>query len=294
MLHSKVYYMELPGDWACAFVGSHNLTAFAMNGLNGEASILLEGPTNSVEFESIRLHIKTAADQAVIYSPRMKEAYSWWTREFLDGLKAKMEMPPDWTIIRTILIFASSVDKERPVKGQHLYFELTNGVAIDSLKTEAHLFLFDSLPNDAHMALQMIPTVQASYTCQVLGVENQQGNLELKAHWQIETGPLPKLGRILSGVLRPITSVTKQQIRAEITTTSVKSYDYDFESEKVGWWPIFADEGELPVAEPQSPVSARNSRSESNVNKEKDAAALQLVKPDSGCFILVSLRRRMR
>src|SRR4051812_5636244 len=25
MLHSKVYYMEMPGDQACAFIGSHNV-----------------------------------------------------------------------------------------------------------------------------------------------------------------------------------------------------------------------------------------------------------------------------
>ncbi|MCB1127906.1 MAG: hypothetical protein KDM81_15535, partial [Verrucomicrobiae bacterium] len=37
MLHSKVYYMELPDATACAFIGSHNATAFALTGLNGEA-----------------------------------------------------------------------------------------------------------------------------------------------------------------------------------------------------------------------------------------------------------------
>ena len=41
MLHSKIYYMDMPGDAACVFVGSHNLTSFALGGLNGEASVLL-------------------------------------------------------------------------------------------------------------------------------------------------------------------------------------------------------------------------------------------------------------
>src|SRR5262245_47210702 len=30
MLHSKVYYMELPNSEACAFIGSHNVTSFAL------------------------------------------------------------------------------------------------------------------------------------------------------------------------------------------------------------------------------------------------------------------------
>ena len=39
MLHSKIYYMELPDSKACAFIGSHNVTSFALTGLNGEAGI---------------------------------------------------------------------------------------------------------------------------------------------------------------------------------------------------------------------------------------------------------------
>ncbi len=41
MLHSKIYYMEMPNDEACAFIGSHNVTSFALRGLNGEAAVML-------------------------------------------------------------------------------------------------------------------------------------------------------------------------------------------------------------------------------------------------------------
>lgn len=60
MLHSKVYYMEYRDGSASVFIGSHNLTAFAMGGLNGEASILLEGEKDSTEFEAVRQHIANA------------------------------------------------------------------------------------------------------------------------------------------------------------------------------------------------------------------------------------------
>ena len=58
MLHSKIYYMEMPNDQACAFIGSHNLTSFALRGLNGEASVLLEGPRERPEFASVREHVR--------------------------------------------------------------------------------------------------------------------------------------------------------------------------------------------------------------------------------------------
>jgi hypothetical protein len=60
MLHSKVYFMELANSNACAFIGSHNITGFALTGLNGEAATMLEGPSNSPEFDKIRAHIITA------------------------------------------------------------------------------------------------------------------------------------------------------------------------------------------------------------------------------------------
>jgi hypothetical protein len=47
MLHSKVCLFDMGDDTACAFVGSHNLTGFALLGLNGEAGILIEGPATS-------------------------------------------------------------------------------------------------------------------------------------------------------------------------------------------------------------------------------------------------------
>ena len=118
MLHSKVYYMELPGGNACAFIGSHNVTAFALTGLNGEAAVLLEGPTASPEFDKVRQHIDTARSQSVVYTPAMKEAFAWWTREFIDGMKAEMKIPQDWSTVRTILLFASAARGEPSQDGR--------------------------------------------------------------------------------------------------------------------------------------------------------------------------------
>ena len=175
MLHSKVYYMEHPDGSASAFIGSHNLTAFALGGLNGEAAVLLEGSKDSPEFEKVRQHIATARSQAVVYSAAMKEAYAWWTREFLEGMKAEMRLPQDGIIVRTILLFASAARGDRPKAGDNIYFEIPAGIEqIESLKTETHLFLFDTFPATPQQALDLARRASARYTCITLGAENKE------------------------------------------------------------------------------------------------------------------------
>jgi len=249
MLHSKIYYMEFADSNASAFIGSHNVTSFALTGLNGEAAIVLEGPVGSVEFNKVRQHIATARDQAVIYSPGMKEAFAWWTREFLDGLKAEMYLPIDWISVRTIVLFASAAKQDRPKDGDHLYFEIPAGIEqIESLKTETHLFLFDTLPRNPWDALSGTSAAAAQYTCKTLGAENRQGNLEVVAQWRIDGASRPVLKPITSGRFRPSTAAGMQQVRAEVQTASVNSFEYSFEREKLGWdpelallWQIVAD-----------------------------------------------------
>src|SRR5262245_29727938 len=312
MLHSKVYYMELPQGNACAFIGSHNVTSFALTGLNGEAAIMLKGPANSPEFQTVRGHIETARNQSVRYAPEMKEAYAWWMREFIDGMRAEMKIPQDWNTVRTILLFASAARSDRPKTGDHLYFEIPAGIEqIESLKTETHLFLFDTLPPNPRQALDMALSADARYTCITLGAENKQGNREVSADWRIDGSPRPVLTRVPGGIYRPSPPAGMQQVRAEIQTTTVVSFEYLFERESVAWDPEFAPDEELHLPREKAEDAVldearggyRTVRSWKLVKglaprlgaaREKDEVALKLAAPDSGSFILVSLRRRRR
>jgi len=311
MLHSKIYYMELSDSTACAIVGSHNLTSFALSGLNGEAAIMLEGPAVSPEFDQIRKHIETARSQAVQYDPALKEAYAWWTREFIDGLKAEMGLPVGWTSTRTILIFASAGPNSRPKGGEQLYFEIPEGIEqIVSLQTEAHLFLFDALPGDPWQALQAAASAAAHYTCKIQGVENRQGNREVNADWRID-GARPVLLSVPSGQYRPTPALGKQQVRADVERGDVEPFEYLFERERKGWEPEFSPNEQLLVADQVAKgtalIEARGGKrftqswalvkglvAREGSAKERDAAALKLAAPESGSFVLVSLRRRRR
>jgi len=87
MLHSKIYLFEMNDGSSTALIGSHNVTGFALRGLNGEAGVLLEGASSDATFADIRRHIAESFSQAVPYDPTMKEAYAWWTKEYFDGLR---------------------------------------------------------------------------------------------------------------------------------------------------------------------------------------------------------------
>jgi hypothetical protein len=312
MLHSKVYYMELPDGDACAFIGSHNVTAFALTGLNGEAAILLEGPRASPELDKVREHIDAARRQSVVYSPGMKEAYAWWTREFLDGLKAEIRLPQDGIAVRTILLFANAAPSDRPKRGDQLYFEIPAGIEqIESLKTETHLFLFHTLPPTPWQALSLASSADARYTCITLGAENKQGNRELVAQWRIDEAPRPVLTRVPNAIYRPSPPAGMQQVRAEIKEPSVQPFEYLFERESQAWDPDFAESDELSLPSDHlgqnvlDEARAGYRRIEnwklvkglvrrSGSPRERDEVALRRAAPESGSFILVSLRRQLR
>ncbi|OAP39039.1 hypothetical protein AU381_08005 [Sinorhizobium glycinis] len=308
MLHSKVYYMELPASSACAFIGSHNVTAFALGGSNGEASVLIEGDMHAPEFAAIRSHVDEAQRQATPYSPTMKEGFSWWFKEYVEGLKAEIRIPTDWVTVRTILAFSHIQGGRSPRVGETIYFEIPAGIEeIESLKTEVHLFLYGTMPADPMSAINAVRSASRRYTCQTIGVENGQGNREVSVDWVIDGSwaltPVP------SATFRPSTPAGMQQVRAKVVDTSLPSYEYAFERERTGWDPVFSeidviDALEPPLLEEVARREARGGRQidawrlvsaiepRSGAHLETDQKALNRAIPESGAFILVSLRRR--
>src|SRR5258708_3363557 len=246
MLHSKLYYMELGNREACALVGSHNVTSFALRGLNGEAAVLLEGGVDSFEFQQIRDHIAKARDQSVTYSSDMKEGFAWWTREFIDGMRAEVALPQESTITRTIIIFATVKGGGQPKLGDHLYFEIPSGIEqIESLKTETHLFIFDTLPSSAGEAIDRIANAKAAFNCMTLGAENKQGNREVTADWRVDRASLPVLMPVANRTFRPQTVVGMQQVRAEVRSSAVGPFEYYFDRPRVAWEPVLSSDVRL-------------------------------------------------
>lgn len=309
MLHSKIYLMDMGDGTSCAFVGSHNVTCFAMLGLNGEAGVLLEGPTNSNEFNSLRQHIEESRNQAVPYSPNMKEALSWWTSQFLEGLCDKAnDAPRDGEARKTIVVLSVKADDPLPKKGDIIYFEIPAALGkITSLQAEVHIYIFSTQSATPRAALDTLQQARTSLWCQTKGLELEEGGAELKADWYIESKTNPRLLRA-PRPFRPRLTPEMQQVRVKAWKQVYGQFEYLFGVLKPSWTPVFDEHATLQLSEGnRSLVSGlelippedkewllvtdlRPSEEESSEYQK----ALIESSPESGGYVLISQRRRKK
>jgi hypothetical protein len=309
MLHSKVYLMDMGDGTTAAFVGSHNLTGFALLGLNGEAGILLEGETASPEFVALRQHAAAAVAQAVPYDPMMKEAYSWWTTQFIEGLRAKtIDTPKDAEGKHTIVIIAAQATAPLPQNGDVIYFEIPEalGQRIQSLRAEVHIYLFPQLPSSPTSALNNLSSASASLWCTTEGLELGSGGQELLANWYIDNRRQPDLKRA-PNPFRPASARGMQQVRVRVSGPVFGKFEYLFDSGRGEWMPLFDENSEIVVPEEANAMlkaldivpredlpwyRVRGLESAEPTGSVGYRLALQESSPASGSFILFSLRRR--
>ena len=311
MLHSKVYLFEMPNGTASAFVGSHNITGFALGGLNGEAGVLLEGPALSQPFSDIRDHIAAATANSVQYDSSQREAFAWWASQYMDGFAAKFnDLPKEGEGQKTIVIVAQVNGPQLPSSGDVIYFEFPNAIKkVTSLSSEVHLYLFDSLPASPTQALSMLDKARASYWCKIIGVEDDQGGKELQAAWQI-AGARPMLQPV-KRPFRPTPGPQMQQLRVQAYGKVFERFDYLFGAGKPSYEPILDSEHEVTLPPefsdrtqklgivpqehlPWARVTGLRRTEEYEGKADSQSAALRRLSPEEGSFIMMSMRRRSR
>jgi hypothetical protein len=310
MLHSKVYYMEYRDGSASAVIGSHNVTGFALQGLNGEAAVLLEGPKSSPEFEKIRQHIAAASAEALNYTPGMKDAFSWWTHQFIEGLADKAnDAPREGEAKRTIVIMAQYAGTRLPKADELLYFELRSALGtVTNLKAEVHMFLFDTLPATPTAALAMLDQARASYWCRAVGLEMRKGGVELLADWYLDDDRRPEL-KPTKKPFRPKPSPDMQQVRVQIYNKVHGEFEYLFDTPSAGWIPLLDQrhtvelsrdvQGQFESLELIPPEHLPWHLVTGLVRAEPNSdsaylSALEEMSPSAGSYILMSLRRKER
>lgn len=302
--------MEMGDGTTSALVGSHNLTGFALQGLNGEAGVLLDGPSPSAEFQDIRTHIAEAVSQGVIYDPSKKEAYAWWAEQYIDGLRGRFkDRPRDAASQKTMVVMAEWNGPDLPGTDDLVYFEIPQAIdPITSLQTEVHLFLFDTLPRTPALGLNDLANAKHSFRCRTRGVEDDRGGLELRAHWQIQNRMKPVLDKT-PYPFRPSPQSGMQQIRVQVSDESLALFDYLFDAEHATWLPSLDEEALDPgmglvAGSPKSAHAESRERwfrvndlvrvGEGERMPRRDRMALTDMSPESGNYILMSLRRRRR
>jgi HKD family nuclease len=311
MLHSKVYLMDMGDGTSAAFIGSHNLTGFALLGLNGEAAVLLEGPSNEPQFVAIRQHIAEAVAQATPYDPAMKDAYAWWTTQFLEGLRDKTRDTPDPDDAenkRTVVVIAARASSPLPKKGDIIYFEVPSAlrVSIRSLDTEVHIYLFATLPPSPAAGLSSLGTATKSLWCTTAGLESDGGGTELDADWFIDDRRQPELKRT-TRPFRPHPLPGMEQVRVRVRNSVFGKFEYLFDRGRRSWLPEFDADGTLALPQdardmlvplnlipPEDQPWQRVRRLVPGEPEEGTAYSKALVEtsPESGAYVLFSLRRR--
>lgn len=313
MLHSKIYLLDMGNGNSAAFVGSHNLTGFALRGLNGEAGVLLEGPTSSPEMTALRDHVNASVAQAVPYDPGMKEAYAWWTMQFIDGLRAEAnDTPAESDRTRTIVVIAACKSAKIPGNGKVIYFEMPEAILVQSLQPEVHIYIFATLPPSPAQALAQLSSATARLTCKIEGVEAAGGGVEMRADWFIDNRRSPEL-KTTSAPFRPNPAPGMQQISVRVQGRIPGRYEYLFDQGRTAWMPVY-DDNDAVIAEDLDGKSLPVSYSERTrkelpwqrvrglerssdpqlkliESKELQLALLESA-PGSESFVLFSLRRR--
>ncbi len=73
-MHSKVFLAE--GEEGCRlWVGSHNLTAMAIEGGNYEAGVVVTGPASSGVMQDAIAHLQVCRNTAELFDPDQMERY---------------------------------------------------------------------------------------------------------------------------------------------------------------------------------------------------------------------------
>jgi len=293
MLHSKIYFFEMPDGTATAFVGSHNLTGFALRGLNGEAGVLLEGASSDPVFDEVRAHIAESFRQAVPYDPSLKAAYAQWLRDYLEqlGIDAT-DMPRDDESRRTVILFAEAPQGKMPSPGDRIYFELDMRITeVNSIDTEVHLHLFAAMPTTPAEALSRSGLSDTALLGKVEAIDSAAGSAEVKADWFIEDPTKPQLKPVVHP-FRPMLSPGKQQVRALVLKSLEAGFDYLFDTGKGSWKPTLS---QVKIRDEETNVewSAVVGLGESSpVEGQLLLSDLREMSPESGSFVLFSRRRR--
>jgi hypothetical protein len=293
MLHSKIYLFDMPDRTTAAFVGSHNLTGFALRGLNGEAGVLLEGASSALVFDEVREHIAESFRQATPYDPSLKAAYAQWLRDYLESLSIETtDRPRDDESRRTVILFAEAPHGRMPSPGDRIYFELDMRITeVNSIDTEVHLHLFSAMPTTPAEALSRSGFSNTALLGKVEAIDSAAGSAEVRADWFIEDPTHPQLKPTVRP-FRPTLSPGKQQVRALISKKLEAGFDYLFDTGKGSWKPVLGEE-RIRDEETKFEWSAVAGL------RESDRAEGQLLLPDlretspeSGSFVLFSRRRR--
>ena len=111
-MHSKIVYVEHPGQPVDAFIGSHNLTAAALDGINDEASVHLRCHPKNAVAQQIREHIDCCRNEAEQFDPFRMPLYRQAQIAFQNGLRSYGDGVEGFKSLPVMVIYAEATDSK--------------------------------------------------------------------------------------------------------------------------------------------------------------------------------------
>lgn len=203
-VHSKIFLLETKNR-AVAFVGSRNITSYALKGLNSEASVILTGDIQSQCFEEIRNHIESIKYESVPYQRYFKEVYIKWTASKSKNInKIKLNLSSEEDKGKEVILIPTENKNQQytPEVGDTIYFEINDNDInsyeeylrkINRLGDRINLVVYKTLPTSIiPEKLENEQKVLQIFDCKVQGLETGGMN-EVQANWYIKNKILEKI-----------------------------------------------------------------------------------------------------
>ena len=195
MMHSKIYYLESNGN-SVAFIGSNNLTQFALGGGNCEAAVRLEGGREGPEFRRIRSHIDSVVRESATFDPSKADIYAAVNTRYL---RSMIDEDQSTGLVNdaAIVLAALRTKPKLPKPGEILYFEVPANSKeyfnyVPGRRLELHLLR-------KQLSRNLRQVVQWSFKCfeaevsmvDRTGLEGTQGTpaRPRKVNWKIDGQP---------------------------------------------------------------------------------------------------------
>ncbi len=205
MLHSKIYFFE-KGSTGFAIIGSNNLTKNALQGINGEMSVYLEGNKTEPQFLDILSYIEQAQYSSVLFDPSDIDQYIYWFRAYLKQLYNlnKDDQSLDYENTLTFVINCRQLDQNLPKLGDLIYFEDSQKmVVLQTIKNPVHLYLTSQTITRPKAAMDLTPSAKFAFECSITGSNISQSENEAGVDWEIPDIEEPVLNPVKRGSYRP-------------------------------------------------------------------------------------------
>lgn len=227
MVHSKIIYMEMPNSMACAIIGSHNLTGYAIAGNNSEAAVIIEGEMQSPEFECIRKHIKSVSKESIEYDKKDRASFVKWAAKSMAAFNNRMLQSKQDK--RTIIILSQADKSVKISKGTDIYIEIDKNLIPNPQGAEVHLFIFDDLPNDRMEAFHSKKLCKLKYSGKVDSIFGKSVEAKTNFSHAIVLNEKPVV-TYFDGEVKSISNNEKLRFSVHITDETVSDFIYSLDA----------------------------------------------------------------